>query len=81
MATWQWNAFEGSHTVSQVKEGLVDSGGRRPAAGHVHESQGKWADLRPCRGGADMVRTLVNHGSGQGRSCANECQGHGFKDD
>ena len=64
---------------SYLKSG--DSGGRRPEVGHVHEPQGKRADLRSCRGRADGVKMLEDHGRGQGRRCANNCQGHSFKDD
>lgn len=39
MATWKWNAFERGHTGSQVRQGLVDSGRRRPEIGLVHEAQ------------------------------------------
>lgn len=35
MAILKWDAFEGGHSGSQVREGLVDSGSSKPEIGHV----------------------------------------------
>lgn len=76
-----WDAFEGGCVGSQVREGLVDSGRKRPEIGCVPETQGEGADSRPLYSGADMMEALVDHGRGGGRSCLNDTQAHSFKGD
>lgn len=47
MALWKWNAFEGGHAGSQMREGLVGSGRRRPEIGR--EAKGRGVGSRPCQ--------------------------------
>lgn len=82
MALWKGNAFEEGHAGSQMREGLVGSGRRRPEIGR--EARGRGEGSRPCQGGADMTGNwwiLIGHGKRQGRRCPKDSQGHCFKDD
>lgn len=46
MALWKGNAFEEGHAGSQMREGLVGSGRRRPEIGR--EARGRGEGSRPC---------------------------------